>query len=75
MTLDANWDGTSASDDLPFIVEMREPNGPRVLAKASSLLLARAIYDAACREHPGQEIVMWRGQAIVFERSKDQSLQ
>jgi hypothetical protein len=53
-------------DGLPFTVELAEPNdGQRILARAASATLARAIFAAACTEFPNRQIMLKRGKDTI----------
>lgn len=58
------------SEDLPFRVEIREDGAERILARASSAALARAIFKAAIEENPGRRIVLLRGENVVEDSAK-----
>ena len=59
-----------AAGPLPYTVELmdRTREAPeRVLGRAASMVLARAIFAAAEREHQGRRIVLRRGRKVVAE--------
>jgi hypothetical protein len=56
--------------DLPYTVELwdlarRAPE--RVIGRAASMILARAIFTAAQSEHLGRRLVLRRGSRIMLE--------
>lgn len=59
------------ADELPYRVELWHDGGgdavERVLARAVSAQLARAIFKAATDEHPGRRITLRRGNRIVAD--------
>jgi MoxR-like ATPase len=60
----------SAADQLRYTVELWDlpRNAPeRVIGRASSATLARAIFAAALSEHLGRRIVLRRGLEILAE--------
>jgi hypothetical protein len=62
--------GPPAEGELPYTVELWDlPRNAaeRVIGRASSAILARAIFTAALREHLGRRIVLRRGQQIMAE--------
>lgn len=61
------------NDDLPFVVELWDAKASKVerlIARASSGQLARAIFASAQKEFPGRRITVRRGLQIVVD-SKD----
>ncbi|HWE98686.1 MAG TPA: hypothetical protein VG248_02715 [Caulobacteraceae bacterium] len=51
---------------LPFAVELRPAPGPaRVVGRAATLVLARAILAAARIDYPGVRLVLRRGEALI----------
>ena len=55
---------------LPYTVELWNlpRTGPeRVIGRAASAILARAIYTAALSEHLGRRIVLRRGSQVISE--------
>ena len=61
------------SDELPYCVELwhAEANKvERVLARALSVQLARAIYTAALTEFPQQRITLRRGSDVILDSTK-----
>ncbi|HEX9461841.1 MAG TPA: hypothetical protein VGB82_04515 [Alphaproteobacteria bacterium] len=63
------------SGKLPYCVELWDASGQsveRVLARAVSAELARAIFKAACTEHPARRITLRRGTKVISD-SKDPS--
>ncbi len=62
--------GTPNENDLPYRVTLWiEENTPvaKVLARAASIVLARAIFVAALTENPGRRIVLNRGQETISD--------
>ena len=62
--------GAGAAEDLPFAVELWDltrADVERVLARASSATLARAIYDAAQSEHIGRLITLSRDDIVLAQ--------
>ena len=61
-------------EKLPYCVELwqAEDGGAieRVLARASSAILARAIFKAAGDSHPGRRITLRRGSHIVADSAE-----
>ena len=60
-------------EDLPYRIELwredaEEPE--RVLARAASIQLARAIFTAAQGEHPQRRITLSKGNRIVSDSSE-----
>jgi hypothetical protein len=54
------------ADGLPFTVELGDPvAGARVLARAATASLARAMFVAACTEYPDRRLLLKRGKAII----------
>ena len=61
----------NVTDELPYRIELRSgPNGQSVelLACARSSALARAIFDAACKEYPDRNIFLSRGSRVIAKR-------
>lgn len=61
---------SQAASPLPYAIELwdlprRAPE--RVLGRAASVMLARAIFTAAQTEHLGRRIVLRRGSKVVAE--------
>ena len=59
-----------ARDDLPYAVmlwDLRRLAPERVLARAASITLARAIYRAAQSEHLGRKIALLHGLRTIAE--------
>ncbi len=59
-----------AGEKLPYLVELwdlRRAGIEKVLARASSAQMARAIFVAAQSEHLGRRIVLKRGKEIIAE--------
>jgi hypothetical protein len=58
------------SDDLPFSIELWNVENSaveRVLARAFSAELARAIFKAATSEHPARRITLRRGERVISD--------
>jgi hypothetical protein len=64
----------AAKEELPFRVELWRDGGgegvERVLARAVSAQLARAIFKAAEGEHPERRITLRRGNRIIADSAK-----
>jgi hypothetical protein len=62
---------SSASEDLPYRIELRRADTPdtveSVLARALNAELALAIFRAAQGEHPGRRITLRKGSMIVAD--------
>lgn len=61
---------TGGTAQLPYAVELWDlgRTGPeRVIGRAASMVLARAIFTAAESEHLGRKIVLRRGSNVVAE--------
>jgi hypothetical protein len=61
---------TSASAGLPYTIElwnMPRTAPERVIGRAASMVLARAIFAAAQSEHLGRRIIMRRGSRVLQE--------
>jgi hypothetical protein len=62
-----------APEELPFRIELCSEADPglveRVLARAFSATLARAIYLAAQSEHPERRITLTRGERLIADSS------
>ena len=59
-----------ASDPLPYVIELWDlaRQAPeRVIGRAASAMLARAIFTAAQTEHLGRRIVLRRGEKVIAE--------
>ena len=56
-------------DGLPFTVELWElaANTQRVVGRASSVVLARALYEAARIDFPGERITLRRGRETLLD--------
>jgi hypothetical protein len=60
----------SPPEQLPYAVELwnlSRTAPERVIARAASLTLARAIFVAAAGEHPGRKVVLRRGAQALQE--------
>ena len=62
-----------SSEDLPYHIDLWRAEGEngieRVLARAASMPLARAIFKAAQGEHPDRRITLSKGSRIVSDSS------
>jgi hypothetical protein len=62
------------SEDLPYRIDLWRTDGDngveRVLARAASMQLARAIFKAAQSEHPHRRITLCRGGRIVSDSAE-----
>ena len=58
-------------EELPYRVELRRAGAgeavERVLARALSAQLARAIFKAAVSEHPGRRITLSKGDSVLAD--------
>lgn len=64
--------GGEAAEDLPYIVELwtlTRAEVERVLGRANSATLARAIFTAAEMEHLGRRITLRKGSERIAESS------
>jgi hypothetical protein len=64
---------SGTGEDLPYAVELwdqQSANVERVIARAASGQLARAIFDSACKEFPGRRITLRRGAETVLDSAK-----
>ncbi|MFZ5719095.1 MAG: hypothetical protein ACOY5Y_06450 [Pseudomonadota bacterium] len=55
---------------LPYAVEVWEAGGARperVLGRGASMVVARAIFEAAATEHPDRRIVLRRGTKLISD--------
>ena len=62
--------GAQVQDELPYLILLCEPqsaNAERVLARAASAQLARAIFNAAQSEFPGRRIMLQRGGETILD--------
>jgi hypothetical protein len=56
------------NEALPFTVEISDrPEGERILARAASASLARAIYGAARTDFPHARLLLKRGSEIILD--------
>ena len=66
--------GDGAGDELPYRIELRGQADPdlveRILARAFSAPLARAMFQAAQIEHPNRRILLCRGARIIADSAK-----
>jgi chaperone required for assembly of F1-ATPase len=63
----------AAPEDLPYRVELWRADAEeveRVLARAASMHLARAIFTAAQREHPQRRITLCKGNRVVTDSAE-----
>jgi hypothetical protein len=62
------------SEELPYRIDLWGADGDngveRVLARAASMQLARAIFKAAQSEHPHRRITLCRGNRIVSDSAE-----
>ncbi|HEX4637593.1 MAG TPA: hypothetical protein VH189_15520 [Rhizomicrobium sp.] len=61
---------TDRNDELPYFIELwneTDSQVERVLARASKVSLARAIFKAALAENPGRRITLRHGSRIVSD--------
>jgi hypothetical protein len=62
------------SEDLPYRIELWRADAAneveRVLARAASMALARAIFKAAQGEHPQRRIVLCKGTRVVSDSAE-----
>jgi len=59
-----------SKETLTFLIEVEGKGGHRrIVARAASNSLARAIFEAACAEFPGRALVLRNGDEIVARRS------
>ena len=57
-----------SAEELPYRIELREEaadRSPRVLARAQTSALARAIFKAVCLEYPKRPVVLVRGARVI----------
>jgi hypothetical protein len=63
--------GSDAAKNLPYRIELRVEAKPRlverVLARASKLALARAIFRAAANEYPNRRVTLRQGAKILMD--------
>ena len=66
-----NGDPSGQAEDLPYRVELWRDGGgegvERILARAVTVQLARAIFKAATSEHPERRITLRKGNRIVAD--------
>ncbi|MBV8752087.1 MAG: hypothetical protein JO328_04425 [Hyphomicrobiales bacterium] len=66
--------GSPPSEELPYRIDLWRADGEngveRVLARAASVQLARAIFKAAQGEHPQRRITLCRGNRIVSDSAE-----
>ena len=55
-------------EELAYSIELRDGRSVIFLARARSSALARAIFDAACKEYPGRNVFLCRGQRVIAKR-------
>jgi hypothetical protein len=66
----ANDATDSAAEELPYAVELwntARTAPERIIARAASVTLARAIFAAANAEHVGRKLVLRRGAQVIIE--------
>lgn len=63
-----------SAEELPYRIELwQAADGAaveRVLARAASAVLARAIFKAALTEHPGRRITLRKGNRVMADSSR-----
>ena len=68
-------DRAAKRNALPYLIELwREEasdQAERVLARAVSATLARAIFKAALNEHPNRRITLRRGSRVIADSRRD----
>jgi hypothetical protein len=60
----------SGSSGLPYTIEvwdLARTRPDRVLGRAASMVLARAVFTAALSEHLGRKVVLRRGSKVVAQ--------
>ena len=55
-------------EELPYRVELRGGSTVRLLARARSSALARAIFDTACKEYSDGNIYLCRDARVIAKR-------
>lgn len=63
---------TAASSRLPYLVEiwnLPRTAVERVMARADTLMVARALFKAAVAENPSRRIVLRQGDRVVADHS------
>lgn len=66
----ANGAEAFSAEELPYAVELWNPartEPERIIARAASATLARAIYAAANAEHLGRKLVLRRGVQVILQ--------
>ena len=61
------------SEKLPYCIELWAENNARVekvLARAATASLARAIFSAACDEHPERRLTLRQASRVLDDTSK-----
>jgi len=69
----ASQDGSPDNDELSYAVELWTPDRKsveKVVARAFTISLARAIFRAALDENPGRRIVLRHGERIVEDNGE-----
>jgi len=56
------------SEELGYSIELRGGRSGVLLARARSSSLARAIFDAACKEYPSRNVYLCRGPRVIAKR-------
>ena len=61
-------------EELRFAVEMWEPNGSlkRVIAKSSSIVVARSTFESAVAEYPGARLTLCHAGRLVDSTERRQ---
>lgn len=65
--------GVNQDDGLPYAVELWDGNRQgveKILARAFTITLARAIFRAALEENPGRRIVLRHGARVVEDNGE-----
>jgi hypothetical protein len=66
-------DPAAQAEKLPYSIELWDEQGrslQRVLARALSAVLARAIFKAAQKEHPERRILVRRGSRTIADSAE-----
>ena len=64
--------GVSAEEELPYSIELWQAAGSieRVLARAVSVHLARAVFQAVTNEHPDRRVTLRKGNRIIADSAR-----
>ncbi|HET9618198.1 MAG TPA: hypothetical protein VFP74_13600, partial [Pseudolabrys sp.] len=65
--------GAQDADELPYVIllcEAESAKAERVLARAASAQLARAIFNSAQTEFPGRRIMLQRGGETMLDSER-----